>query len=149
VLNLPYSEYDSKPNKEEVHVDQNIEFSMEKAPEIERFTGYEEGETSSKRKSSKSQKIKKLKEKIAQYEVLERVIKARYETLSKNFVETSAALEILALESVKEKKEKKRIIKDNRRLWRLARHLKKKVKNLKAKIATHPDLHVLVEVAQN
>ena len=54
VLNLPYSESDSEPNKEEVPVDQNIEFSMEKAPEIERFTGYEEGETSNKRKSSKS-----------------------------------------------------------------------------------------------
>jgi hypothetical protein len=75
----------------------------------------------------------KLKEKIAQQEVLERVIKSRYETLSKNFAETSAALEILALKSVNEKKEKKRIIKDNHRLWRLAKHLKKKIKKLKAK----------------
>jgi len=81
--------------------------------------------------------------------VIERVIKARYETLSKNFAETSAALERLALESVKEKKEKKRIIKDNHRLWRLAKHSKKKIKKLKAKITTHPDLHVLAEVAQN
>jgi hypothetical protein len=149
VLNLPYSESDSEPNKEEVPADQNIEFSMEQAPETERFTGYEEGETSSKRKSSKSQKIKKLKEKIAQQEVIERVIKARYETLSKNFAETSAALEILALESVKEKKKKKRIIKDNHQLFWFAKHLKKKIKKLKAKIATHPDLHVLAEVAQD
>jgi hypothetical protein len=37
---------------------------MDQALETERFTGYEEGETSSKIKSSKSQKIKKLKEKI-------------------------------------------------------------------------------------
>ena len=54
VLNLPYSESDSKSNKEEVPADQNIEFSMEQAPETERFRGYEEGETSSKRKSRKS-----------------------------------------------------------------------------------------------
>jgi hypothetical protein len=58
-------------------------------------------------------------------------------------------LEILALQSVKEKKEKKRIIKDNHMLWRLAKHLKKKIKKLKAKTATHPDLHVLAKVAQN
>ena len=124
---------------------------MEKAPETERFTGYEEGETSSKRKFSKSQNIKKLKEKIAQQEVIERVIKARYETLSKNFAETSATLERLALESVKEKKKKKkkRIIKSNHRLWRLAKHLKKKIKKLKAKIATHPYLHVLAKVSQD
>ena len=103
-----------------------IEFSMEKEPETERFIGYEEGEASSKRKSSKSQMIKKLKEKIAQEKVIERAIKARYETLSNNFAETNATLEILALESVKENKKKKRIIKDNYKLCRLARHLKKK-----------------------
>jgi hypothetical protein len=119
VLNLPYSDSDSESNKEEVPADQNIEFSMEQAPETEMFAGYEEGETSSKRKSSKSQKIKKLKEKIAQQEVLERVIKARYETLSKNFAENNAVFERLALESVKEKKKNKRIIKDNNRLWRM------------------------------
>ena len=113
------------------------------------FTGYEEGETSRNKKYNKSQKIKKLKEKIAQQEVLERVIKARYETLSKNFVETNVAFEILALESVKEKKNKKRIIKDNHQLFWFAKHLKKKIKKLKAKIATHLDLHVLVEVAQD
>ena len=101
MIDLPYLDSDSESNKEEVPVDQNIEFSMEKALETERFIGYEEGETSSKRKSSKSQKIKKLKEKITQQEVIERVIKARYETLSKNFAETSATLERLALESVK------------------------------------------------
>ena len=81
--------------------------------------------------------------------MIERVIKAKYETLSKNFVETSATLELLALESVKERKKKKRIIKDSHKLWILARHLKKKIKKLKAKIATHPYLHVLAEVAQD
>jgi hypothetical protein len=66
MLDLPYSDSDSESNKEEVPADQNIEFSMEQAPETEMFTGYEQGETSSKEKTSKSQKIKKLKEKIAQ-----------------------------------------------------------------------------------
>jgi chromosome segregation ATPase len=122
---------------------------MEQAPETEMFTGYEEGETSSNKKSNKSQKIKKLKEKIAQQEVLERVIKARYETLSKNFVETNATFESLALESVKEKKKKKRIIKDYNSLWRLAKRLKIKIKRLKARIATHPDLQVLAQVVVN
>jgi Zn/Cd-binding protein ZinT len=51
--------------------------------------------------------------------VLERVIKARYEILSKNFAETSAALERLAHESVKEKKKKKKIVKDYNSLWRV------------------------------
>jgi hypothetical protein len=66
MLDLPYSDSDSESNKEEVPADQNIEFSMEQAPETEMFTGYEQGETSSKEKTSKSQKIKKLKEKITQ-----------------------------------------------------------------------------------
>jgi hypothetical protein len=39
---------------------------MEQAPKTEMFAGYEEGETSSNIKSSKSQNINKLKEKIAQ-----------------------------------------------------------------------------------
>jgi hypothetical protein len=63
--------------------------------------------------------------------VLERVIKARYETLSKNFAETSATLENLAHESIKEKKKRKKMVKDYNSLWWLARHLKKKVKLLK------------------
>jgi hypothetical protein len=45
---------------------------------------------------------------IAQQEVLERVIKERYKTLSDNFAETNAAFEKLAQESVKEKKRKKK-----------------------------------------
>jgi hypothetical protein len=131
-LNFPYSDSDEEPEKEEVPVDENIEFSMEQAPETEMFTNPEKGETSSsKRKQNKSKKIKKLKERIAQQEVLERVLKARYETLSKNFAETSAALERLAHESVKEKKKKKKIIKEYNSLWRVAMHLKKKVRLLK------------------
>jgi methyl coenzyme M reductase subunit C len=63
--------------------------------------------------------------------VLEKVLKARYEILSKNFAETSATLERLACESVKEMKKKKKIVKDYNSLWRVAMHLKKKVRLLK------------------
>jgi hypothetical protein len=49
-----------------------------------------------------------------------------YEILSKNFAETSAALEILAHENVKEKKKKKKIVKGYNNLWRVSMHLKKK-----------------------
>jgi hypothetical protein len=59
------------------------------------------------------------------------VIKTQYETLSKNFTVTSAALERLALENVKEKKKKKKIVKDYNSLWRVAMHLKKKVRSLR------------------
>jgi hypothetical protein len=45
VLNLPYSDSNFESNKEEVLVDQIIEFSVEQAPETEMFAGYEEGET--------------------------------------------------------------------------------------------------------
>jgi hypothetical protein len=54
VLNLPYSDSDSESNTEEFPSDQNIKVSMEQAPETEMFAGYEEGETSSKKISSKS-----------------------------------------------------------------------------------------------
>jgi hypothetical protein len=147
VLDLPYSESDSEPNKEEVPAEQNIDLSMEQAPEEEMFIGYEEGETSSNKKSKKSHNIKAMKEIIAQQEVLERVIKARYKTLSKNFAETNAAFEKLALESIKEKKKKKNITKDYNILWWLAKRLKRKIKRLKERIGTHPDLQVLAHVA--
>jgi hypothetical protein len=59
------------------------------------------------------------------------VIKTQYETLSKNFIATSVALERLALENVKENKKKKKIVKDYNSLWRLDVHLKKKVRSLR------------------
>jgi hypothetical protein len=49
-LNLPYSDSDEEPEKEEVLVDENIELSMEQAPETEMFTSLEKGETSSSKK---------------------------------------------------------------------------------------------------
>ena len=59
------------------------------------------------------------------------MIKTQYETLSNNFTATSATLERLALENVKEKKKKKKIVKDYNSLWRVAMHLKKKVNSLR------------------
>ena len=112
---------------------------MEPAQNFEFFTSKDEGETSRNKKSKKSQNIE-LKEVIAQQEVLERVIKARYEALSKNFSKTNAAFEKIARESIKDKKKKKNITKDYNSLWWLTKHLNKKIKKLKEKITTHPDL---------
>jgi hypothetical protein len=77
---------------------------MEIAQDCETFTPIDEGETSKRKNSKKSKKIKQLKDVIAQQEVLERVIKARYKSLSDNFVETNETFEKLDHESVKEKK---------------------------------------------
>jgi hypothetical protein len=86
--------------------------------------------------------------------VLERVIKTRYETLSNNFAESNSSLERLAHESIKKKKNKDKIVKDYNNLWRVARDLKKKVKDLrsqdmssKLQSQTHATLETLVEVA--
>jgi hypothetical protein len=139
ILNLPYT--DSEDEEDQVAAEQEVSLAEDPVT-----TGYEDlpsptpkedqGQqiaeaSSSKSKQSRSQKIKKLKEKIAQQEVLEKVIKTQYETLSKNFTATSAALERLALENVKEKKKKKKIVKDYNSLWRVAMHLKKKVRSLR------------------
>jgi hypothetical protein len=86
---------------------------------------------------------------IAQKEVLERVIKAIYKTLSGNFAKTNAAFEKLACESVKDKKRKKKITKDYNSLWWLAKRLKRKIKKLKQKHKLHPDLQVLAQVVVN
>jgi hypothetical protein len=80
---------------------------------------------------------------------LERVIKARYKTLSDNFTETNVAFEKLACESVKEKKRKKKITKDYNSLWWLAKRLKRKIKKLEQKNKSHPDLQVLAKVIVN
>jgi hypothetical protein len=97
----------------------------------------------------KTQKIKHLKEVIAQQEVLEMVIKERYKKLSDNFVETNATFEKLAHESVKEKKRKQKITKDYNSLWWLAKRLKRKIRKLKKKQKSHPDLQVLAQVDLN
>jgi hypothetical protein len=104
---------------------------MEIAQDCENFTPIDEGETSKSKNSKKSQKIKDLKGVIAQQEVLERVIKARYKSLSDNFANTNATFEKLAHESVKDKKRKKKITKDYNNLWWLEKRLKRKIKKLK------------------
>jgi hypothetical protein len=150
VLNFPYTDSDTEPEREdESPVIKSPEHSMEIAQDYETFTPIDEGETSKSKKSKKSQKIKELKEVIAQQEVLERVIKARYKALSENFAKTNASFEKLAHESVKDKKRKKKITKDYNSLWWLAKRLKRKIKKLKEKINTHPDLQVLAQVAVN
>jgi len=101
--------------------------------------------------SKKSQKIKHLKEVIAQQEVLEQVIKGRYKKLSENFEKTNAALERLAKESVKEKKRKQKLTKDYNSLWWLAKFLKRQIRRLKQKQRqnSHPNLKVLAQVVVN
>ena len=113
---------------------------MEIAQDCETFIPIDEGETSKSKKSKKSQKIKEPKEVIAQHEVLERVIKARYKSLSDNFAKANATFEKLARESVKDKKRKKKITKDYNSLLWLEKRLKRKIKKLKEKVNTHLDL---------
>jgi hypothetical protein len=105
-------------------------------------------------KQSKSKEIKKLKKKLPEQEVLERVIKTRYETLSKKFAESNSSLEILSHESIKEKKKKNKIVKNHNNLWRVAQGLKNKVRDLrkqalssKHQAQTHASLETLAEVA--
>jgi hypothetical protein len=81
--------------------------------------------------------------------VLERVIKARYETLSKNVAKTREAFERLALIHVKEKKKSKKIMKHNHKLWKIARYLKTKIKMMTTKPSTHSRLQVLAAAAEN
>ena len=85
--------------------------------------------------------------------MLEKVIKTRYETLSKNFAERNSSLERLAHESIKEKKKKDKVVKDYNSLWRVAQGLNKKVRALrkqtmssKYQAQTHATLETLAEV---
>ena len=77
------------------------------------------------------------------------MIKETYKTLSENFSKTNASFENLSCESIKDKKKKKKITKDYNSLWWLAKRLRRKIKKLKEKINTHPDLQVLAQVAIN
>jgi hypothetical protein len=150
VLNLPYTDSYTKPEKDdESPAIKILENSMEPAQDFDVFTSKDEVETLRNKKSKKSQNINELKEVIAQHEVLERVIKARYKALSENFAKTNASFEKMACESIKDKKRKKKITKDYNSLWWLAKSLKWKIKKLKEKITTHPDLQVLAQVAVN
>jgi hypothetical protein len=117
ILNFPYTYSETEPDQEdESPAIKSPEHSMEIAQDSETFTPIDEDETSKSKNSKKSQKNKELKEVIAQQEVLERVIKARYKSLSDNFAKKNATFEKLFRESVKDKKRKKKITKDYNRL---------------------------------
>jgi hypothetical protein len=120
ILNLPYTDSELEQEDESLAI-KSPEHSIEFEQKCGTFSHTEEEETSKITKSKKSQKIKHLKEVIAQQEVLERVIKERYKKLSDNFAKTNAAFEKLARESVKEKKRKQKITKDYNSLWCLAK----------------------------
>ena len=72
-----------------------------------------------------------------------------YATLSKNFTKTNEAFEKLALKRVKEKKRKRKIVKDNIKLLKIARSLKIKNKLLKARLVNHIPLQILAETTEN
>jgi hypothetical protein len=150
ILNLPYSDSESE-QKDQSHAIKSSEQSAECAQNYDTLSKTEQGESSKKPRPNKAQKIKHLKEVIAQQEVLERVIKDRYKRLSDNFAQTNAAFERLAKQSVKEKRKKERLINSCSRLKLLARHLKRRIKGLKRKLKqkSHPDLQVLAQVAVN
>jgi hypothetical protein len=171
ILNLPYTDSEDEEHQIETGHEDSVTTGHENSIFVDIFTAsyedlpsptpQEEQEpqiadaSSSKRvKQSKSKEIKKLKKKLAEQEVLERVIKTRYETLSKNFAESNSSLERLAHESIKEKKKKDKIVKDYNNLWRVAQGLKKKVRALrkqamssKHQAQTHATLETLAEVA--
>jgi hypothetical protein len=150
ILNLPYSDSESEQQIQDPAV-KSSEQSAECAQNYQTFSQVEQGESSKNPRSNKSQRIKHLKEVIAQQEVLERVIKDRYKKLSDNFAKTNAAFERLAKETVKEKKRKTKLIKDCNSLRCINKHLKRQIRGLKQKLKrkSHPDLKVLAQVAVN
>jgi hypothetical protein len=109
ILNLPYSDSESK-QKDQCPAIKSSEQSTECTQKYETLNQTEQGESTKKPRSNKAQRIKHLKEVIAQQEVLERVIKDRYKKLSDNFAKTNAGFERLAKESVKEKKKKEKLV---------------------------------------
>jgi hypothetical protein len=150
ILNLPYSDSESE-QKDQFPAIKGSEQSAECAQNYETLSQTEQGESSRKPRSNKSQRIKHLKEVIAQQEVLQRVIKDRNKKLSDNFAKTNATFKRLAKESVKEKKKKEKLIINCSRLRLLARHLKKQITGLKQRLKqrSHSDLTVLAQVAVN
>jgi hypothetical protein len=148
ILNLPYKDSEDEEHQIEIGHEDSVTTRHENSVFVDKYTASYENlpsptpqdeqepqiadASSTKRvKQSKSKEIKKLNKKLAEKEVLERVIKPRYETLSKNFAESNSSLEILAHESIKEKKKKDKIVNNYNNLWRVAQGLKKKVRDLR------------------
>lgn len=147
-LNLPYSDSESEPGRENVQAEEETEYSMEPIQNYEGFSIHEEGQSSKKTVTEEIKIIRKLKKKLKQQTVLERVIKQRYETLSQNFAKTYEAFRLLAIKRVKEKKKMKKIIKENNKWWRIARQLKIKNKLLKDEMVNHSPLPLLAETPE-
>ena len=85
ILNLPFSDSESKPVEENSPGHEGIEPAIEDMQETEvTIPSLEIPESSTNIKIRKSLKVKRLKEKIVEFEVLERVIKSRYQTLRKS-----------------------------------------------------------------
>jgi hypothetical protein len=124
ILNLPYSDSESE-KKDQCPAIKSSEQSAECAQNYETLNQTEQGESSKNPRSNRAQRIKHLKEVIAQQEVLERVIKDIYQKLSDNFAKTNAAFERLAKETVREKKRKAKLSKDCSSLRCLTKQLKK------------------------
>jgi hypothetical protein len=137
ILNLPYIDSEDEEHYIEIGHKDSVTTGCENSIFVDIYTAsYEDlpsptpqeeqepqivdASSSKQVKQSKSKEKKKLKKKLAKQEVLERVIKTRYETLSKNFTESNSSLEILAHESIKEKKKKDKIVKDYNSLWRVS-----------------------------
>ena len=148
ILNLPYTNSEDEKHHIEIGHEDSVTIGCEnfvfvdifiasyedlpsRTPQKEQEPQIADASSSKRVKQSKSKEIKKLKKKLAEQEVLERVIKTRYETLLKNFVESNSSLERLAHEIIKEKKKKDKIVKDYNNLWRVAQGLKKKVRALR------------------
>ena len=121
ILNLPYTDSKDEEQQLETRHEDLVTTGCDDSVFVDIYTtSYEnlpsptpgeeqepqiaEASFSKRVKQNKSKEIKKLKKKLTEKEVIERVIKTRYETLSKNFLESNSALERLAHESVKDKK---------------------------------------------
>lgn len=69
-MNLPYSDSESEPKKENMKVEEDVEYSMELVKNYEGYSTHEEGETSKKTMTEELKTIKKLKKKLKQQTVL-------------------------------------------------------------------------------
>jgi hypothetical protein len=171
ILNLPYTESEDEEHQIETGYKDSVTTGHDNSIFVDIYTpSYENlpsptpqeeqepqiADASSRKRvnQSKSKQIKNLKKKIVEQEVLERVIKTRYETLSKNFAESNSALERIAHGRIKEKKKKDKIVKNYNSLWRVAQCLKKKVRALRKKSMSskhqaqaHASLETLAKVA--
>jgi hypothetical protein len=142
ILNLPYSDSESEPAMAEIEAPENEAFEHE-APDLEI------PETSTRKRVSKSSKIKRLKGQVKELEVLERVVKSHNQALKRTSDEVRDSLQRIAKMHVKEEKKNKKLLKENQRLHKLVKCLKIKLMLKKPKTRAHPALEDLAEVVVN